>query len=335
MKHLPALLVAAALVLAPATTAFAADEEGGLGVRLVDASTGASTDPNARAYIIEHIAPGGAIERNIEVQNHSRQKRSVEIYAGAADVTDSQFTPKEDSGREDLSDWTSVPEPTLVLGAGESAMVPVSISIPADAPEGEMYGVVWAQIQDQGAAAVQVSRVGIREYIYVGAGNPPAADYSVGDPTGSRDQDGIPVATAKVTNTGGRALTIAGALSLADGPGGTSAGPFDVTSGVTIEPGASADVSVSLDAATPNGPWKASLVLSGGGVTHEATGELTFPALQAASAPDTAPAARQSTLVWLGAAGLLLAAVSAGAAFGVRRNRGKQNPAAPSEAAGQ
>ena len=335
MRYLPTLLVAAALAAAPATAAFAADE-GGLGVRLIDASTGAETDPSARTYIIEHMPPGTAIERSIEVQNNTGREQSVKIYPGPADVADGQFTVGHETEKSNLSSWTSVPESTLVLNAGETARVPVSITIPADAPEGEEYAVVWAQIQGSGDASAQVSRVGVREYIHVGAGNAPAADFTFSAPAGSRDTEGIPTVTAKVTNTGGRALNMTGELTLSEGPGGTAAGPFAVKAGTTIAPGDSADVSVALDAATPDGPWQAKLSLSGAGTTHEVAGKLTFPEGSAAPesvpevSPETDPAGQQGALAAAGAGGLL--AILLGAAFLIlRRRRSKHTPATVEE----
>lgn len=64
-------------------------------------------------------------------------------------------------------------------------------------------------------------RVGIRLYVLVGAGNPPAADFAVESLTAARSADGLPVVRAAVRNTGGRALDLSGTLRLVAGPTGS------------------------------------------------------------------------------------------------------------------
>lgn len=282
MRYLATLLTLSLLICLPAGAALAAEAPGtgGIGVRLVDIPASAQGDPRARAYIVDNLKPGSTIERRIEVQNNTGTRQTVKVYPGAARIDNNSFTVEDEDVANDLTRWTSVTAPELAMAPGESARVPVTITVPQDAPEGEQYGVIWAQIQADrapGSSAIQVSRAGIRIYLSVGAGNGRAADLTVDALTASRNEAGKPLATAKVTNIGGRALDITGSLTLKNGPANISAGPFPVLKGTTIAPGASADVSVVLDTQLPNGPWDATMKITSGTLNREGTATLTFP----------------------------------------------------------
>jgi hypothetical protein len=122
------------------------------------------------------------------------------------------------------------------------------------------------------------SRAAIAIYLSVGAGGEPRSDFTVTTLTASRDTSGAAVVSAQVKNTGGRALSIAGDLKLANGPGGLSAGPFPAKLGTVIGIGQSEPVTVLLDKALPAGPWKATLKLRSGRIERTSEGTITFPA---------------------------------------------------------
>src|SRR5213076_2151068 len=95
-----------------------------------------------------------------------------------------------------------------------------------------------------GGAANVVNRVGVRVYLSVGEGEEPVSDFTIDALTARRDEDSVPIVETTVTNTGGRAIDLAGSLSLANGPGSLNAGPFDVQIGTTLAPGDSAPAQV-------------------------------------------------------------------------------------------
>jgi len=111
----------------------------------------------------------------------------------------------------------------------------------------------------------------------VGPGGEPASDFTVTSLTAARNDDGTPVVTAQVRNTGGRALDLSGELSLTDGPGGLSGGPFSAELGTTLGVGEVAPVTIVLDKELPNGPWQANLTLSSGILERSVSAEITFP----------------------------------------------------------
>jgi hypothetical protein len=202
----------------------------------------------------------------------------------------------------------------------------VSITVPRDAAPGERYGVVWAEVRSAptaDAGLVQVSRVGIRLYISVGPGGPPAADFTIESLTAERTSDGRPLVRATVHNTGGRALDMYGTLRLSSGPGGLSAGPFPVTLGITLAIGETERVTTALDPQLPAGPWDARITLHSGLVERTARGTITFP-VSGASAVVNIDSNRRGWLLPAGggvAATLLGGAVTVGFERGRRRRR--------------
>jgi DNA-binding response OmpR family regulator len=246
---------------------------------------------------------------------------SIALYAAAADITDGSFIGAADRATNELSSWTTVTPDAPVVPAAGKVSATVTITVPADAPAGEQYGVVWAEARsaaDPAGGVTQVSRVGIRLYLSIGPGGPPATDFTIEALTAARGADGEPTVLATVRNTGGRALDMNGTLELSGGPGGLSAGPFTVSTGSTVPIDGTRPLSTVLDGQLPAGPWNARITLSSGLVERTASARITFPTSGKASAVATdAPGwpLRNTALAGLGV--LLLA----GLAIAVRRKR--------------
>jgi hypothetical protein len=164
--------------------------------------------------------------------------------------------------------------------------------VPRDAPPGEQYGVVWAEARSAptGAGGVTfVNRVGIRLYISVGPGGPPAANFTIDSLRGYRSPDGTPTVRAMVHNTGGRALDLSGTLQLSDGPGGLSAGPFPASLGVTLAIGDTEPATIALDEQIPRGPWNAHIELHSGLLERDSRATLSFPGAASADSSSSRP----------------------------------------------
>jgi len=254
---------------------------GGIGVHLLDAPSDRVNDPRAHEYIIDHLTPGAVIRRRIQVTSTAGTPLHVDLYAAAAAIAGGDFTFAPDRIPNDLSSWVSLDAVSRDLPADGTTAVEATISVPKEASPGERYAVIWAQIAsapDPASGVRAVNRVGVRIYLDVGPGGEPRSDFQVISLTPARTPDGRPEVLAQVRNTGGRALDMVGTLSLTDGPGSLSAGPFPATLSTTLGIGDSGQVAVALDKRLPDGPWTAHLTLASGTVEHTVSATLAFPA---------------------------------------------------------
>jgi hypothetical protein len=286
-----AALAFTVLVAAPAGAA--TSTTGSVGLRLLEAPLTAGNDPRAQMYIVDHLAPGAIINRRVQISNTTSSSTHVFLYAAAATIRKGSFLGAEGATPNELSTWTSIEPGSVDIPAGGLAEARVTIAVPEDAAPGEQYAVVWAEERStpkDGGGIVQVSRVGIRVYLSVGPGNPPAADFTIDSLTAKRLDDGRPVVLASVHNTGGRALDMNGTLQLLDGPSGLSAGPFPASLGTTLAVGDTESVTIPLDVEVPDGPWDARITLRSGLLEHSARARITFP-----DAGDASPAITMST----------------------------------------
>ncbi|MFM1723973.1 peptidase [Rhodococcus sp. PAM 2766] len=322
-----AALISAFALLASGSAISAAQssptQNEGIGVRLLEAPSNNGSDPRARVYIVDHLAPGTTISRRFEVTNTTGEAADVRLYPSAAGIDRGQFTGAAGQVANHLTTWTSISPAQVRVEAHSATEAVATIAVPQDAPPGEQYAVLWAEVRSAvspQASVAQISRVGVRVYLSVGQGNPPAADFAIESLTTARSGDGAPILEANVRNTGGRALDLRGTLTLSDGPGGLSAGPFSVEGTTTLAPGTAGAVVATLDAGIPPGPWRASVTLASGLVERSAATQITFP--EAGSAEFAVEGSRYPIAVLVGL-GVL---VSVGTAMVVvRRRRGRRD----------
>lgn len=340
MRRSLAVLALLAGVCAPAIGASGALAEDrsqprdtGLGIRLVDIPTATADDPRTRTYITDHLKPGTVIERRVQILNDGPDPIEVSMYPAAADIAGGDFVGAAGDTQNALSRWTSTSEQSVALQPRDQQLVNVTVKVPPKAPSGEAYAVVWAETTTpptEDGGVTQVSRVGIRMYLSVGPGGVPASDFTIESMTAARDAQGAPQVQASVHNTGGRALDLSGQLMLSKGPGGLSAGPFEITLGTTLGVDQTEPISISLDENLPDGPWLATITARSGLVAQTAEARLTFPSDHGTAAPVTAE--EPAGLPWLPiglavAAGILLLAGLL--LFVLRGRRRSQQPAAP------
>lgn len=249
-----------------------------IGLRLVDAPAAAADDPRAQVYIVDHLPPGTVISRRVEITNGTADTAHVALYSGAATIEHGIFIGAAAGTQNELSTWTTVTPDAAEVSANGRTIATVTISVPADAAQGEQYGVAWAEVRSTSPNGLtQISRVGIRLYISVGSGAPPAADFTIKSLTATRSPSGEPIVIATVHNSGGRALDLSGSLQLDAGPAGLSAGPFPATLNVTLALDATEEVSITLDPQLPAGPWDATITLHSGLTERQSSANITFP----------------------------------------------------------
>ncbi len=287
-------------------------------MQLLDTPRATARDPLARLYIVDHLHPGGVIHRLIEVSNTTRSMMPIVLYPAAATLDKGSFVGAAGRTANNPSSWTRVAPRGAEIPAGGRLVARVTISVPRDAPAGQQYAVVWAETRSTPLAdrgITEISRVGIRVYLSVGAGGAPPPKFVVQHLAARRGPDGRPVVTATVRNTGGIALNVYGALRLTNGPGASRAGPFAAKLGSTLPIGDAEPIKIILDKHLPAGPWTAILALHSGLLTARVRATISFPR--------TARSSPEVPLVGIMAALLLIAGLI------VVAGRGRMRPPSP------
>jgi hypothetical protein len=286
VRRLWTVLLVIAAIIVPAGPAGASmmsqakAPPGGIGIRLVAVPTSLASNPLARLYIIDHLAPGTTTPQHVEVSNSTRAIADVAVYAAGAILGRTGFTFAPGRVQDQLSSWTSVSRNVLRLRPGTDALETVTLSVPKDASSGEKYAVVWAQISSASSAhrgLLLVNRVGIRMYVSIGLGGTPPPNFTVGRLSAKRSGTGHPFIAVIVHNSSAEPLDISGSVALSDGPGGVRGGPYPVTLAPALAPGQSELATAVLSKLVPDGPWKAAVSLVSGPTVRSATATLTFP----------------------------------------------------------
>lgn len=303
-----------------------ADPQGTIGIRILEAPVSRREDPRALSYIVDHLHPGVTIQRKLEISNTSGRAQHISLYPAGADIVRNTFSAPPGQARNELARWISLDRTSIDVAPGGKETAQVTIKVPPDASRGERYGVVWAETvaeSDTTNPVRVVHRVGIRVYLDVGSGGEAPSDFQIENLTPRREPDGSPQLAALVRNTGKRALDMSGTLSLSEGPSGLQAGPFPADLGVTLLPGSTAPVTVTLDRQVPNGPWKVRLTLMSGLVKRAITATVTFPAT--GTGPPVTPDQDYLPMAGLIAGLVVLPATALG--FVMRRRRRSAAPA--------
>lgn len=315
------VIIPAAGGLGGPATAAPRPRSNGIELRLVDAPVSERLDSRAWRYIIDHLPPGAVIHRRVQLTNTTGSTRDIALYAAAARIAKHRFQFAPARTPNELSTWIKTDKHELTLPPHTRSMVTTTTKVPDDAAPGERYAVIWAETAAKAPAAggvAEINRVGIRVYLSVGRGNPPAAAFTIDSITALRTPDGRQAVQAQVHNTGGRALDLGGDLRLTDGPGSLNAGPFPVETGTTLAPGDAGPVSVPLTERLPNGPWRAHIRLRSGLTKRTAEATITFPI---ASGRETVKAESAMTYPLIALlVGLVLVGL-AGTRYLVRRRR--------------
>lgn len=143
---------------------------GSIGIRLVQIPDTVKSDSRSAYYIVASLVPNEVFSQQIEVSNSTTAPANIDIYPAAATNVDGAFLPAGGQTANDLTSWTKVTPSTLLLASNSSAIVTVTITVPAQVINGEKFGVIWAS--DTGtpnsAGITSTNRVGIRMYDTVG-----------------------------------------------------------------------------------------------------------------------------------------------------------------------
>jgi hypothetical protein len=264
------------------------------------------------------------IRRRIMILNAESHRQRFTVYPDAARITHGFFIGDAGHKRSELTTWVHVRKRVIRLGAHRSVLDLVTIRVPKVATRGEHYGVVWVQQSSRrrnakGFFIRQIARVGIRIYLAVGRGGAPPTRFAITSLRGSRSRHGFPVLTARVRDTGRRAIDLEGMAWLRHGPGGISAGPFRSRQTLTLAPGQSGAVRFIGGKRLPDGPWRATVKLTSGLTTRRASATIVFSNHHAWLSP--------AAMIWTGG-GLMIALFLVLAGL-LRRGRQRRTHARP------
>jgi hypothetical protein len=280
------LLVVGSLIAVPTSGAFASSprgataNSGSIGIRLIAAATAAPGNPLASTYIVDRLAPGTTLTRQVEVDNDTKANVDLSVYPAAASVVRGSFAFAPGHNGNELSSWTSLSHTQLRLAPGGEALDTITVAVPQDAPAGPQYGVLWAQVSARPTAAAGVTlvnRVGVRMYLSVGTGGAPPSNFTIGSLRAEHSATGESLLVSTVHNSGHGTLDLSGDLTLSHGPDGLRAGPITAALGAVLAPGVSEPVTVGLTPGLPRGPWRVILSLSSGSLQRSADATITFP----------------------------------------------------------
>lgn len=173
------LAVAGALALALSASAPAHAEDGGIAWSVQTADNANGTGRANFAYTVD---PGAVVSDTMIVVNTGTEPLPLSVYAADAFTTASgeidvlaDGTPSEDAGT-----WVSVERTGLDLAPGQSAEIPFTLTVPADARPGDhSAGIVTSLTSRDAASSLSVERrLGTRITLRVAGDLVPAASIT-------------------------------------------------------------------------------------------------------------------------------------------------------------
>lgn len=220
-----------------------------------------SAGPDTRAHLVLDAAPGATLADTVAVTNYGESPLALRLYASDA------FTPA-DGGFDllpgarpstDVGAWVRLATSTVEVAPRETVLVPITITVPADASPGDhAAGIVAALVSSAtDGAGQQVAvehRVGTRVYLRVDGPLDPSLEITDLRPRHLGTLDPISPGRVEVDFT----VTNRGNLRLSGSPTVTVTGPAGIELGRVLLPdlpellpGASIEQHAELDGTWP------------------------------------------------------------------------------------
>ncbi|GEA80251.1 hypothetical protein [Cellulomonas uda] len=136
--------------------------------------------PDGRISLRHALDPGASVDEHVVVTNFSDRPATFHVYAADGTVSadgDFDVRPSEDAPR-DSGAWVTLQAPEgaepvagggfrVALPAGGSLVVPLTVTVPAQARPGDHPAGVVAELVDDEAAVRVAARVGVRLHLRV------------------------------------------------------------------------------------------------------------------------------------------------------------------------
>ncbi|MBP2337254.1 hypothetical protein JOF41_003432 [Saccharothrix coeruleofusca] len=256
-------LIGTALVvtsLLPVPRASAQPADGDTGRQTWSVAPASAAGPDGRARFDYVVEPGMRYDDHLAVRNLGETELALDLYAGDAVNTGTGGFDllARDEPSTVIGQWITVSAPRVVVPARETAIVPFSVTVPADAEPGDHVGGLVAALTTGGDTPVEVERrVGSR--LYVRVAGPITASARIDSLTATHHGTLNPVGTGEVDVT--YTIVNDGNLRLALRPSVNASGPLGlVERGTTGEvlpellPGNAVTLTHTLTGIWPLGP---------------------------------------------------------------------------------
>jgi hypothetical protein len=175
IRDLSTALVAALLVLAPVAAPAMAAEGDPVTWTVRTASNEYGSERTNYSYTID---PGGTIYDSVVVANHGADPVELRVYAADGSTSEDGQLSLLVAGEEShgVGAWITTENPSVTVAAGETATVPFTVAVPAEATPGDYAGgVVTSLTVPDATQGVNVDRrLGIRVNLRVGGEIAPA-----------------------------------------------------------------------------------------------------------------------------------------------------------------
>jgi hypothetical protein len=269
--------------------------------------TASNTYGSDRSSYSYAVNPGGQVKDAMVVANHGNAALSLGVYAGDGFTTGTGRLDllTKDKASVGIGAWLHPTNASVVLQPGQTAEVPFTLDVPANATPGDYAGgIVTALAQPDNAQGINVERrLGITVKLRVGGALHPGlaienldVDYSGSDA----------IVTYNIHNTGNAILSAEQQVSVAGPFGLLRTGAGAVAAPPQLLPGETWKVTVPVHG-VPRAGWLTA--------TAALTPRLTDASGSVTSLPVVSAEARTAAVPWLWLAGLVLLA---GAVFLLR-----------------
>lgn len=267
-----AVLAIVAVVASIGSPVAAAVQDGGSQISWSVSPSGPD-GPDGRRVIDIELAPGASMDEHVLVRNHSDQTVTFDITANDGYLTASgkfDMRPRAHVPTE-AGAWVQAVE-TLTLGAGDSAVVPVRLQVPADATPGDYSAGVAASVTSSADSIVATEhRVGVRVNIRVAGDLEPALALTALQARYNQSWNpfapGSVTITTTVANTGN--VRLRGELS-ASAAGWSGPAQAATAASPDLSPGAEAVVVTTSERVWPLGPVRTTVSVQPAGGTDDA-----------------------------------------------------------------
>ena len=287
VRRLFAVLIMVPVIASISSSAAAVAQDSGSQISWSVSPSGPD-GPDGRRVIDVDLAPGTSMDEHVFVRNHSDQAVTFDITANDGYLTASgkfDMRPRAHVPTE-AGAWVQAVE-TLTLGAGDSAVVPVRLQVPADATPGDYSAGVAASVLSSADSIVATEhRVGVRVNIRVAGDLEPALVLTGLEARYNQSWNpfapGSVTITSTVANTGN--VRLRGELSTSTDGWAVAAQTATAASPV-LSPGAEAVVVMTSEQVWPLGPVRTTVSLQSAGGTESAALEPVVQSLTAWAVP--------------------------------------------------